>query len=158
MTEMIIRQLHSNDAEDFRTIRLSALKKSPEMFGSNYAIESKQPLEIFRERITKSVIFAAYFQNRIIGVLILHIENDVKNKPQAYLYSFFVEPKYRNQGIAGKLLQTVIQHGQQYTKQLMLSVVSHNIPAIQLYKKYGFKIITQTRKNNEYEIEMIFFY
>lgn len=156
MTEMIIRQLHSNDAEDFRTIRLSALKKSPEMFGSNYAIESKQPLEIFRERITKSVIFAAYFQNRIIGVLILHIENDVENKHQAHLYSCFIEPKFRNQGIAGQLLQTVIQYGQQYTRQLMLSVVSQNIPAIQLYQKYGFKIVTQTR--NENEIEMIFFY
>lgn len=158
MTEIIIRQLNHNDAYDFKSIRLSSLKNNPEMFGSSYAIEAARPLSMFSEVISNNVIFAAYCQDQIIGVLILHIADDVDNNPQAHLYGFFVEPQYRNQGIAKQLLHAVIQYAQLYVKKIMLSVIAINKPAIQLYKKLGFQIVTQTTKNNEHEIEMILFY
>lgn len=158
MSKIMIRQLNANDVDDFRTIRLSALKNSPEMFGSSYAVEATKPLNVFAEVISKYTIFAAYSQQKIIGVLILDLENDSKNKPQAQLYGFFVEPAFRGQGIATQLLQAVIQYGQPYVEKITLSVMTSNIPAIRLYQKLGFKIDFSSEMNDENEVKMIFFY
>ena len=140
MTEIVIRKLTSDDAEDFRKIRLAALKKSPEMFGSTYMVESKRPIEMFIERLTNNVIFAAYQNKQILGVIIFHQESGLKASHKANLFGFFIEPKYRNQGIASKLLQTAIQYGQQCVEQITLSVVSNNTSALHLYQKHGFKV------------------
>ncbi|WP_173912731.1 N-acetyltransferase [Acinetobacter sp. Marseille-Q1618] len=153
MTEILIRQLNDNDVHDFRAIRLSALQNSPEMFGATYAVEVTRPLSIFLDVIFNNVVFAAYHHERIIGVLIFQ-----QNIDQANLYGFFVEPEYRNQGVAQQLLQTTIDYGQAYVRQVILSVVATNIPAIHLYQKLGFQIVTQAVKNNEHEIEMMLFY
>lgn len=158
MSKIMIRQLNANDVDDFRTIRLSALKNSPEMFGSSYAVEATKPLNVFAEVISKYTIFAAYSQQKIIGVLILDLENDSKNKPQAQLYGFFVEPAFRGQGITTQLLQAVIQYGQPYVEQIILSVLANNIAAINLYQKLGFKIDFSSKMNDENEVKMVFFY
>lgn len=139
MTTIHIRQLQIDDVHDFRTIRLSALKHSPEMFGSTYKVESKRPLSIFTELISNSVIFGAYEDNRIIGIIIFQQQVGLKDRHKAHLYSFFVEPNFRNQGIAQQLLQTVIDYGQHHVEQIMLSVVADNISAIRLYTKNGFR-------------------
>lgn len=153
MTEILIRQLNDNDVYDFRAIRLSALQNSPEMFGATYAVEVTRPLSVFLDVISNNVVFAAYHHERIIGVLIFQ-----QNIDQANLYGFFVEPEYRNQGVAQQLLQTTIDYGQAYVRQVILSVVATNVPAIHLYQKLGFQIATQAEKNNKHEIEMIRFY
>ena len=153
MTEILIRQLNDNDVHDFRAIRLSELQNSPEMFGATYAVEVTRPLSVFLDVIFNNVVFAAYHHERIIGVLIFQ-----QNIDQANLYGFFVEPEYRNQGVAQQLLQTTIDYGQAYVRQVILSVIATNIPAIHLYQKLGFQIVTQAVKNNEHEIEMMLFY
>ncbi|AXQ23044.1 GNAT family N-acetyltransferase [Acinetobacter wuhouensis] len=156
MTEIIIRQLSIDDVHDFRTIRLSALKNSPEMFGAIYAIEIERPLSVFSEAISNNNIFAAYSQKQIIGVLIFHIDDDLGAKPQAHLYGFYVETAFRHQGIATQLLHAAIQYGQQYVDKIVLSVIAVNASAIQLYKKLGFQIDIDTIENNE--IGMFFIY
>ena len=79
MTAIKIRQLDIHDANDFRTIRLSGLQNNPEMFGSTYAVESKRSLALFAERIEKSVIFAAYHEQKIVGVIIFLQESGLKS-------------------------------------------------------------------------------
>ena len=139
MTAIKIRQLDIHDANDFRTIRLSGLQNSPEMFGSTYAVESKRPLALFAERIEKSVIFAAYHEQKIVGVIIFLQESGLKSAYKANIYGFYIEPQFRNRGIANQLLQAVIHFAQQHVEQIMLSVVSDNNLAIALYKKHGFQ-------------------
>ena len=156
MTEIIIRQLSVDDVHDFKTIRLSALKNSPDMFGAIYAIEIERPLSVFSEVISNNIIFAAYSQSQIIGVLIFHIDDDLGAKPQAHLYGFYVESTFRHQSVATQLLHAAIQYGQQYVDKIVLSVIAVNAPAIQLYKKLGFQIDIDTIENNE--IGMFFIY
>ena len=140
MTDITIRQLKIEDVDDFKTIRLSALKQASEMFGSTYKVESQRPIEMFIERITNNVIFAAYQNKQIIGVIIFHQESGLKASHKANLFGFFIEPDYRNQGIASRLLQAAIQYGRQCVEQITLSVVSENTSAIHLYQKHGFKV------------------
>lgn len=48
-----------------------------------------------------------------------------------------VREQYRKSGLATVLLDNVIRHG----KNVMLTVLKNNTPAINLYKKHGFEII-----------------
>lgn len=164
MSKITTRQLKPDDVNDFKAIRLSALKNSPEMFGSTYAVEATRPLHVFAEVISKYVVFAAYSQQQIIGMLILDLKNHLTIQPQAQLYGFFVEPAFRSQGIATQLLQVAIQYGQHLVAQIMLSVRANNTPAIHLYQKFGFQIahrdmniINKTQEDQD-EIRMVYIY
>ena len=140
MTKLIIRQLKREDAENFREIRLSGLKKNPEMFGSTYEVESQKPIELFIECIEKSVIWGAYHAGQIIGVIIFLQDTSLKSAHKANIYGFYVEPQFRNQGVATHLLHAVIDFAKQHVEQILLSVASNNEAAIHLYKKNGFQI------------------
>jgi len=47
MLNIEIKILSVNELKDFRTIRLSALEKSPKTFGSTYTAEVEKPLKFF---------------------------------------------------------------------------------------------------------------
>ena len=107
MLDIKIRRLQAEDAEDFRTIRLAALKKSPEMFGSFYGLEAEKPLQFFADRLTNCAVFGAYLNGRIVGVMVFKQAEGIKDAHKASLTGVFVEPEFRGQGIANALLKAV---------------------------------------------------
>ena len=62
-------------------------------------------------------------------------------------------PKYRKQGLATKLLNTVYKDMSKQNKGIYLSVAVNNTRAIRLYKELGFKFIkTYESDNSKYII------
>ena len=102
-----IRRLGAADVQDFREIRLSALKKAPEMFGSVYEHEEKKPMEAFAERLRDAVAFGAYIDGEIIGLSVFKQEDGPKDAHKAHLSGVFVEPEQRGRGVAGMLLRAL---------------------------------------------------
>jgi ribosomal protein S18 acetylase RimI-like enzyme len=139
MLDIKIRRLQAEDVEDFRVIRLAALKKSPEMFGSFYALEVEKPLQFFADRLTNCTVFGAYSNGRIVGVMVFKQAEGIKDAHKASLTGVFVEPEFRGQGIANALLKAVIDHGSNQVEQILLTVVANNDTAISLYKRFGFE-------------------
>jgi hypothetical protein len=66
---VVVRPVGLLDVEDYRTIRLSALKTAPEAFGSVHAIEASKPIEWHAERLTSSLVFGAYDDEQIVAWL-----------------------------------------------------------------------------------------
>lgn len=62
---------------------------------------------------------------------------DYKN--EIYLYRFFIDEKYRNQGIGTKALEQLIHIAKSQNKDLSLDVMENNNLAKKLYEKMGFK-------------------
>ena len=56
MLNVKIKILNVDESNDFRTIRLSALEKSPEMFGSTYITEVEKPLVFFKSCLSSSTV------------------------------------------------------------------------------------------------------
>lgn len=139
MLDIKIRRLQAEDAEDFQAIRLAALKKSPEMFGSFYALEAEKPLQFFADRLTTCAVFGAYLNGRIVGVMVFKQAEGIKDAHKASLTGVFVEPEFRGQGIANALLKAIIDHGSNQVEQILLTVVAGNDAAISLYKRFGFE-------------------
>ena len=60
MLKTEIKILSINELNDFRDIRLSALKNSPKMFGSTYTAEVNKPALFFENCLSSSTVFGAY--------------------------------------------------------------------------------------------------
>ncbi len=139
MLDIEIKILSVDELDDFRTIRLSALKQSPKMFGSTYAVEIEKPLSFFENCLSNSTVFGAYHQNKIVGLATLTQEIGAKFSHKAHLSSVFIEPAFQQKGIASVLLRSVIQYSQQHVEQILLTVANDNKPALILYEKLGFQ-------------------
>ena len=138
MLNLKIKILSVDESNDFRTIRLSALEKSPEMFGSTYIAEIEKPLDFFKDCLSNSTVFGAYQKNKIIGLATLTQENGIKFSHKASLSSVFIEPEFQ-------------KNSEKHVEQILLTVADDNKPAIHLYKKFGFEtygIETQAMKDN----------
>lgn len=62
-------------------------------------------------------------------------------KKTAILYSFAVDSRYRRQGIGARLLQKSIHEMRlNSVNHIILHVTMDNEPAVNLYRKVGFKI------------------
>lgn len=139
MLNVKIKILGKDESSDFRTIRLSALEKSPEMFGSIYRDEVEKPLVFFENCLSNSTVFGVYHIDRIIGLATLTQESGVKFSHKASLSSVFIEPEFQQKGVASNLLSAIIEYSKKHVEQILLTVAEDNKPAIHLYRKFGFE-------------------
>lgn len=95
----------------------------------------EEALENFKYRISYLI------ENKEVGYVILEETIDVIN-----IVDVLVAEKYRNQKIASKLFDYIINKYKNKKEKIMLEVRVSNNPAINLYKKFNFEII-HIRKN-----------
>lgn len=90
-----VRSMGLPNVEDYRTIRLSALKTAPEAFGSVHAIEASKPIEEHAERLTSSLVFGAYDDDQIVGMVGLKAEKGPKDAHKGFMRGGYIEPEYK---------------------------------------------------------------
>src|SRR5436190_6843187 len=105
-----IIHLQEQDWAIWKDIRLEALKLHPEAFGSSYEEESMYSNKDFKQNLVKSDIFGAFSNHKLMGVAGFAIYGPQKLRHKGMLFTLYVKPEKRGQGIAGQLLATVIQH------------------------------------------------
>ncbi|HSA06785.1 MAG TPA: GNAT family N-acetyltransferase [Candidatus Gastranaerophilales bacterium] len=83
----------------------------------------------------------AFMENRVVilGIAGLHVNKNPRMKHSATI-GILVHTAYQGKGIGKKLMDKVIDLADNWLllKRIELEVISDNIPAINLYKKYGF--------------------
>lgn len=135
-----IKILREEDWQDWKTIRLEAVRLHPEAFGGAYEDESQNPDDSFKQALVKNIIFGAYVDGILIGVAGFFIFSMRKMQHRGNLFSMYLKKECRGQHIAGELVAAVIDYAQSRVQQLHCTVVTTNHAAIALYKKYGFEI------------------
>ena len=63
------------------------------------------------------------------------------DKRRSFLHYFAISKEYRRKGFANNLMDVVMKHAQFLGLQFRLEVHEDNIPALELYKKYGFEYL-----------------
>ena len=61
------------------------------------------------------------------------------------ILSLVVDPKYRNKMVASNLIDYLISELSEDLKLITLEVASKNIPAVNLYEKFGFEVVNVRR-------------
>lgn len=154
MPQISIGQLPPQEWKKYKEIRLLSLQNEPTAFSSTYEDVAKEENKQWKERLVNSnkkessIVLFAKDGKKIIGMIAGFWDKRKKIKHIAHIYGTYVDPKYRNQGIGEKLMHSIISELKniKQIKKIKTEVNAKNIPAYNLYKKNGFRIIGKAEK------------
>lgn len=152
-----IRILNMNDLQQYKQIRLELLQKEPCNFGSSFEEEHEFDEQMWINRLTKESILAigAFYKDELIGIVLAVFNPRKKLSHVAALNSIYVKQEYRNKGFAKKMIAFALEQIKSRRVEIVvLSVVTTNISAVNLYKSLGFYTYGEDKKsiryNNQY--------
>jgi ribosomal protein S18 acetylase RimI-like enzyme len=134
----LVRRLVTADAALYRELRLEGLRIAPTAFGSSFEAESQGDLAAFEGHITGSYIAGAWLAGTLVGVTGFFRLAGTKVAHRGNIWGVYVRPDARGRGIARALMTDIIAFARQEVRQVHLSVVTENVPAIALYEHLGF--------------------
>ncbi|MEM9485862.1 MAG: GNAT family N-acetyltransferase [Cyanobacteria bacterium P01_F01_bin.116] len=102
----------------------------------------------------RGIVYVAISKNDVVGM----INGSIPSKPEfnhTCEFGMSVLSSHRNQGLGSKLMQDFLKWSEKTNIEIVeLNVFSNNLPALKLYKKYGFKVdgerIDVVKKGNRY--------
>ena len=136
-----IKKLQPENWQDYRQLRLEALKNDSLAFGSSYEEEITRSDDFWLNRIL-NMLFAVE-NGKPVGMVSYAFETRAKNKHVAGIYAMYVDKKFRNQGIGKKLMKCVISliTENKDIRKIKISVTPEQIYAVKTYENCGFKSV-----------------
>lgn len=133
------QRLAKEDWRRLRDIRLIALRESPDTFLSTYNKERKFSGGRWRAEFDRGVWTIGSIDGR--GVCLLGATAEADTPPSArWLEYMWVDPDYRGQGIASRLVCHALDHLYETgVREVRLWVLDGNNRAASLYKNLGFE-------------------
>lgn len=143
--QFVLRRLIHDDAEAYKRLRLRALKDHPDFYTSTYA-DWDQPAANFAERIESAFTLGAFCTlespQKLVGTLTLaiHERKNPKLCHKVEIWSVYVAPEARGQGIARLMMEKCLILAREFGYvAVLLTVTAHNTVAHNLYKNLGFE-------------------
>lgn len=137
---MEIRRLNADDAPAFRQARLECLHLHPENFGTVWDVEKERPLADFAHMLEEHQFWGGYVNGVLEGIVGFYVMPRAKERHRGVLYAMYVRGGARGTGMAGALVQTVIDHARPLVDLIWLKVAVENEPAKRLYARFGFEV------------------
>jgi ribosomal protein S18 acetylase RimI-like enzyme len=142
---MTIRTLTPTDVEEYRVLRLAALREQPPAFGTPAEKEEKLTLEAVASRLQESedtYILGTFSDDILVGTIRFSRFEEVNEKHRGFIAGLYVRPNFRRRGLARSLVTEVLVSARRDTglRRIHLTVVTAQVAAIQLYKSLGFCI------------------
>jgi ribosomal protein S18 acetylase RimI-like enzyme len=139
--------------QEYKELRLRALQREPQAFGSNYAREVEYPNEKWQQRIQgvidgQGLMLFARLDGKLVGMIGGYQDDDNKPQKRIQIWGMYVDPEARGRGIAKTLMNNLISKIRERGDILIakLEVNEDQDPAKKLYENMGFKIVgTKTR-------------
>lgn len=107
MSEITVRPLGEEDWQDYRAVRLEALRESPEAFVATAAEEEAFDEARWRERMRRSARLVAERGGAPVGVVSVgraSSEDEDEDGTAGELFGLWVKPELRGTGIATRLV------------------------------------------------------
>jgi ribosomal protein S18 acetylase RimI-like enzyme len=140
--------------EDFRLLKLEALKEEPQAFGADYEEETKILPEKWQERLAtaaegKTIQLFALDKNKLVGMIGAYFEEGVKFKHIAKISGLYVKGEYRGQGIGRQLMEAVLAAIRKQPGILKAKITANpgQVAAVSLYKSLGFEEAGTAKKD-----------
>jgi RimJ/RimL family protein N-acetyltransferase len=135
-----IRQLTGDDVAAYRATRLEALVNHPESYGTSPEAFSARSDDTLITQLTNLTYFGLISDSGdLAGIAAFAIDDGERERHRGWLMQVYVKPAMRGTGAALALLEAVAEHACTRVIQLHLMVGAHNVPAIRLYEKAGFR-------------------
>lgn len=143
---MNIRKLTADDAAAFQELRVEMCGRHPEAFGQtpeevaampdDKCLEWWAPSDVFPEKF----VLGAFEGDRILGTAAFKREDSTKERHRGWIWSVYVRPEARGQGISKLLMQQLIDEARKIEglEILALEVALTQTGARTLYTRLGF--------------------
>lgn len=104
MTDITVRSLGEDDWQDYRSVRLAALRESPEAFVASVDEEETYDEALWRERMKRSARLVAERAGEAVGVVSVGTAK-ASEGTAAELFGLWVRPEARGSGVATRLVK-----------------------------------------------------
>lgn len=136
-----IKEILSTEVEQYRKFLAAGLQSDEENLLVTFTENSSAPFPT-KDR-NDSFTLGAYVENILAGIVSFTRDGEDREKlrHKGIISTMFVSKEFRGHGIAGRLLEALIQRVRSISdiEQINLIVISTNTGAKQLYEKFGFK-------------------
>jgi ribosomal protein S18 acetylase RimI-like enzyme len=113
---------------------------------SRYKMASRSYTQ-YKDEFIPTDVKIIYYKNRRFGYI------DFQEKPDGwYLWDMQLSKVLQNKGLGSKLLEYVIEEVKKQKGSVLKLFVYTKNPAVNLYKKFGFKVVTE--KSNSPRLQM----
>jgi RimJ/RimL family protein N-acetyltransferase len=151
MTERTVIHLHESDWRAFAVLRLRALREALGTEDPQYRDEAAFTVTQWRRRLRTHAQFAAVVDDRLVGLI--GAQRDTADS--VYLYSLWLEPGARRQGLASALVSAAVTWARVgRARSVTLRVESGNAAALGVYAGLGFAVDPTARAPREDEFVM----
>lgn len=136
-----VRRLGAEDAEAYRALRLEALQRHPEAFGSSYEEEEPRQIERWQENLAAEdvVTLGAFEGTELIAIGTLVPSSNAKSVHKASIYSVYTRADRRGRGLCTRIMQELLSEGRRRCRtSFRLCVAEPNLTARRLYERMGF--------------------
>lgn len=152
-TDIAVVPLPPERWEEYRALRLAALRTDPIAFGETLERALAHPDTLWRDRLTDTERLLRFAERggRLVG-----LAGAIPDDDQAgvgLIVSVFVEPSARGQGIARRLVGTLLKElaGRGDVSTARLYVNDTNAAAIAVYAWLGFAVVGIERNGIQHE-------
>jgi ribosomal protein S18 acetylase RimI-like enzyme len=134
-----IKRLEPDRWQDYRDLRLEALRSFPLAYGSSYEEETKNTEEHWRMRI-RNVLFAMVHDTPV-GIMVWVRNPRLKTNHICEIYGVYVKREYQGQGIGSRLMAFTLEEISKHEGiiKVILDVNPTQKAAYKLYRKFGFR-------------------
>lgn len=137
---MNIKKLKPTDAEDYKTIRLEALQAHPEDFADCYDEVSDRKFSEHVQTLEKQVVFGAYDDDKIVGMVGVRPYKDDRRAHTAYVWGVYVNDAYKGQGIATDMMYKAMDYvSERKFEKVILKYFTTTDIVSDFYDSLGFK-------------------
>jgi RimJ/RimL family protein N-acetyltransferase len=137
-----IKKLDETDWRAFSEVRLRALQTDPQVFGSNYELESKFAEADWRQRLqsTDSAIFMLFWQAAPIGMTGVSVSRDDASGKTGIFWGSWLAPEFRGRGLSALMYETRIAwaRAHQSIERILVSHRASNTASKFANQKHGF--------------------
>lgn len=136
-----IEKLNEDRWQEFRDLRLEALKSEPTAFSSSYEEEKPRPEKAWRERVKNHLFVMA--DGKPVGLAGFFRNQHIKTSHVCEMYGVYLRKEYRGQGTGKRLVEAVMAEIQRLKgiKIIEVGVNPTQKVAKKLYQKHGFKTV-----------------
>ncbi len=139
---MWIERLDASHALAYRELMLEAYDLHPQAFTSSVRERAAMPLNWWEKRLSSQldVVFGAFEDGRLAGIVGLAFEPREKARHKATLFGMYVSGTVRQRGLGHALVQAALSEARNHPalKVIQLTVTAGNEAAFNLYSRCGF--------------------
>ncbi len=138
---VFVRRLTPDDADIVRAVRLEGLKRHPEAFSRDYDQDANLGLDEWRGRLASRAWFGGFVDNALMGLAAFSRGDSGKTAHTGGLGGMYVREAARGSGLAGAIVQALLDHATEEVEQVALTVNADNARAIKFYERQGFRTV-----------------